>query len=66
MEGEANTTDGGGGGRGEPDITLPSEGIVNQIGTRGRGRCRRKKTLKGTLKVGCNLPLKYCISGVVT
>ena len=33
-------------GRGESDITLASEGTVNQIGTRGRSRRRRKKTLK--------------------
>ena len=50
MEGGENTADGGGGDRGEPDITLSSEGIVNQIGTRGRGRRKRKKTLKwGTI-----------------
>ena len=50
MEGGANTADGGGGARGEPDITVSSEGTVNHIGTRGRGRRRRKKTLKwGTI-----------------
>ena len=50
MVGGANPDEGGGGGSGEPDITLASEGTVNQTGTRGRGRRRRKKTLKwGTI-----------------